>query len=157
MVRPSLLKGLYLVLNAVAMPIGYVVSHVILFAIYFLIFTPIALVFRLIGRDALHRKIDRQAATYWLPMDPHPRTAAILPPVLVFRRTESRYARRASKQANEFQQASREKRSGLGAEFWDFLKHNKKWWLLPIVILLLLLGLLVAAGGGTLPFLYTFG
>ena len=72
MVRAGLLKPLYLLLNAAAMPIGYVVSHVILFIIYYLIFTPIALVFRLIGRDALHRDIDRQAGTYWSPLDPHP-------------------------------------------------------------------------------------
>ena len=28
------------------------------------------------------------------------------------------------------------------AEFWAFLKYNKKWWLLPIVIVMLLLSVL---------------
>ena len=35
---------------------------------------------------------------------------------------------------NEFSREAGEARTGLAAEFWDFLKHNKKWWLLPIVL-----------------------
>ena len=45
---------------------------------------------------------------------------------------------------------------GLIGEFWDFLKHNKKWWLTPIIVVLLLLGALVILGGsGAAPFIYT--
>ena len=45
---------------------------------------------------------------------------------------------------------------GLLAEFWQFLKYNKKWWLLPILAVMLLLGLLVFLGGsGAAPFIYT--
>jgi len=42
-----------------------------------------------------------------------------------------------------FKQLSDEKRSSVLGEFWEFLKHNKKWWLLPIIVILLGLGLLV--------------
>ncbi|NUQ47475.1 MAG: hypothetical protein HUU22_15750 [Phycisphaerae bacterium] len=57
---------------------------------------------------------------------------------------------------NEFQQAAAAGRTGLIAEFWDFLKHNKKWWLLPILVVLLLLGGLVMLGGtAAAPFIYT--
>jgi hypothetical protein len=34
---------------------------------YFVIFLPVAIVFRLIGRDALQRVLNRSAATYWQP------------------------------------------------------------------------------------------
>lgn len=45
---------------------------------------------------------------------------------------------------------------GLVAEFFDFLKHNKKWWLLPILVVLGLFGLLMAlASTGAAPFIYT--
>lgn len=45
--------------------------------------------------------------------------------------------------------------AGLLAEFWQFLKHNKKWWLLPILLALLLLGVLVVLSGTALaPFIY---
>ena len=56
----------------------------------------------------------------------------------------------------EFQQEAESGRTGFVAEFWDFVKYNKKWWLLPIVIVLLALGLLVTLGGtAAAPFIYT--
>jgi hypothetical protein len=55
----------------------------------------------------------------------------------------------------EFHSLAQQKRPSLLAEFWDFLKHNKKWWLLPILIVLLLLSLLVLLGGTAIaPFIY---
>ena len=58
--------------------------------------------------------------------------------------------------AKDFHQQAQGDRSGIASEFWDFLKHNKKWWLLPIVIAILLLGALVFLGGsGAAPFIYT--
>lgn len=42
------------------------------------------------------------------------------------------------------------------AEFWEFIKTQKKWWLLPIVAFLLLLGafLVFAEGSALAPFIY---
>ena len=58
-------------------------------------------------------------------------------------------------QTSEFNKLAQEKRPHLLAEFWIFLKHNKKWWLLPILIVLLLMGLLVLLGGTAIaPFIY---
>jgi hypothetical protein len=57
--------------------------------------------------------------------------------------------------SNRFQQEAKAPRIGLVREFWEFLKHNKKWWLLPILIVILLLGLLVILSGTSLaPLLY---
>ena len=57
---------------------------------------------------------------------------------------------------NEFARLTKVKRTSFLAEFWLFLKHNKKWWLLPILIVLLLLGVLVLLGGTAIaPFIYT--
>jgi hypothetical protein len=43
------------------------------------------------------------------------------------------------------------------AEYFEFLKHNKKWWLLPIIMMLLLLGALIVftQGSALAPFIYT--
>ena len=61
-----------------------------------------------------------------------------------------------SKSKNEFLDGAAEKRPGLLAEFWHFLKHNKKWWLLPIIIVMLLVGVLVVlSGSAAAPFIYT--
>jgi hypothetical protein len=50
---------------------------------------------------------------------------------------------------------SGEGRTGLAGEFWDFLKHNKKWWLLPILLAMIGIGVLIALGTtGAAPFIY---
>lgn len=42
-------------------------------------------------------------------------------------------------------------------EFWEFLKHEKKYWLAPIVLVLVLFGLLLvfAQTSAVAPFIYT--
>lgn len=56
---------------------------------------------------------------------------------------------------NRFDELARQKRPSLLAEFWFFIKYNKKWWLLPILIILLFLGLLILLGGTAIaPFIY---
>jgi hypothetical protein len=67
---PGILKPVYLAWMGLALPLGWVVSHLALGAIYLLLFTPLALFFRLIGRDAMHRKFDPTADTYWVKRDP---------------------------------------------------------------------------------------
>ena len=45
----------------------------------------------------------------------------------------------------------------LAKEFWDFLRHRKKFWLLPLVFLLMALGLLIvlSADSAAAPFIYS--
>lgn len=58
--------------------------------------------------------------------------------------------------SNEFEQQAGAQRTSLVAEFWDFLKHNKKWWLGPIVVVLLLVaGLVLLGSTAAAPFIYT--
>ena len=60
------------------------------------------------------------------------------------------------KATTEFELIAQGKKSNVLVEFWDFLKHNKKWWLLPILLTLLALGLLILLGGTAAgPFIYT--
>ena len=66
----NLTRIIYLALVTATLPIGLVVSFVLLAAFYFLLLTPLAFVFRLIGRDALRRKFDSGAESYWLTHDP---------------------------------------------------------------------------------------
>jgi len=43
------------------------------------------------------------------------------------------------------------------AEYFEFLKKNKKWWLTPIILMFLVLGLLIilTQGSALAPFIYT--
>lgn len=52
---------------------------------------------------------------------------------------------------------SAQRKVGIFAELWDFLKVRKKWWLGPPLIILLLLGLLLvfAESSAVAPFIYT--
>ena len=69
-VAPRALRWLNVALTLLALPIGIVVSHVILAALFYLLFTPVALFFRLIGRDLMHRRLDPSAETYWVRRKP---------------------------------------------------------------------------------------
>ncbi len=70
LVSPRAARILYLGLTLIAMPIGLAVSFVLLSGFYFLLLTPLALVFRLMGRDSLHRRFDLTAESYWVPRKP---------------------------------------------------------------------------------------
>ena len=62
----------------------------------------------------------------------------------------------SDREESDFVAQAAKGRTGLVAEFWAFLRENKKWWLAPIVISILLLGALVMLGGSAAaPFIYT--
>ncbi len=67
LVSLTLTRYVYIVLMAVTLPIGLVVSLILMGAFYFGLITPLGLVFRLMGRDVLNRKFDPKAPTYWVP------------------------------------------------------------------------------------------
>jgi hypothetical protein len=56
---------IYLGLTFAAMPIGLVISFLLMATFYFLVLTPVGLVFRLFGRDVLARKFKADTPTYW--------------------------------------------------------------------------------------------
>jgi hypothetical protein len=67
LVRPQALRGPFIGATLLALPIGLVVGEVVLLLIYFGLFLPVSMIFRLMGRDALDRRIDREAKSYWQP------------------------------------------------------------------------------------------
>lgn len=70
LVAPRANRLLYVGLSLLAFPIGFVLSYVIMGALYFLIIGPIAVALRLAGRDPMRRARDPQAASYWTPARP---------------------------------------------------------------------------------------
>jgi hypothetical protein len=53
----------------VAEPIGYTLSLLMLFLAFYLVFTPVGLIMRLLGKDPLERAYDR-GASYWVAHNP---------------------------------------------------------------------------------------
>jgi large-conductance mechanosensitive channel len=68
--RPALLHALNRAWMRFGALLHKVVNPIVLGGIYFLVFTPVALIMRLAGRDALRRKLDTQAKSYWIDRDP---------------------------------------------------------------------------------------
>ena len=64
-VHPALLRPVFVASLIVTFPLGWLISHVLLFVIFFGIFTPLAIVFRLLGRDALALRFRPQYKSYW--------------------------------------------------------------------------------------------
>ena len=70
LVRPRWMRVVYIGWMWAAFPIGWLVSHALLAAIFYLVMTPIGLLRKIIGHDPLNRRFDREAETYWVPRPP---------------------------------------------------------------------------------------
>jgi hypothetical protein len=70
LIRPGANRPLWVVMMVVAWPIGMAVSYVLMAVVFYGVFTPIGIMFRLIGRDPLCRGIERGAKSYWTPHEP---------------------------------------------------------------------------------------
>ncbi|HKI20710.1 MAG TPA: SxtJ family membrane protein [Isosphaeraceae bacterium] len=65
--RPEWMRRIYVGWMILAFPIGWTVSQIMLAVMFFGLFTPIGLVFRLLGRDPLHRTRRPELESYWAP------------------------------------------------------------------------------------------
>ena len=67
---PELLRWVYVGMAYAAFPIGYVVSHAVLAAVYYLLILPTGLLIRLAGHDPMRRRLDPDSNSYWLDRKP---------------------------------------------------------------------------------------
>lgn len=74
-IKPLALRPVFVGWITATYPIGWVVSHAILAAVFFLAVTPIGILRRTIGGDPLTRRFDRGARTYWVPRTGNPESA----------------------------------------------------------------------------------
>lgn len=65
-------------------------------------------------------------------------------------------SRQRAERASNFARAPGESGGGLLYDFWEFLRHYKKWWLLAILVVLILAGsIAVLSGSAVAPFIYS--
>ena len=67
LIWPRGIRPVFVTAMALTMPVGVVVSRVLLGVLFFGLFTPVGLVFKLIGRDALARQYKPEQTSYWEP------------------------------------------------------------------------------------------
>jgi len=70
LVYPKANLPIYLGLSVIAYPIGFVLSYVIMGTLFFGLIGPVAIFFRVTGRDPMARRYDPDAESYW--SDPRP-------------------------------------------------------------------------------------
>lgn len=66
----ELIRPVYLIALVATFPIGLVVGPIIMAVMFFVIFMPVALIFKLIGRDTMARRFDEAAPSYWIERRP---------------------------------------------------------------------------------------
>ena len=74
LIYPPLVRPVYVAMMAVALPIGFVVSTILMLIIYFLIMAPIGLVMRLFGYDPMRMRPAAATESFWIE---RPRTSDV--------------------------------------------------------------------------------
>lgn len=67
---PCLRRTIYFAWMYATYPLGWVVSHLVLAAIFYLVVTPTGLIMRGLGWDPLGRRFEPEAETYWIEYNP---------------------------------------------------------------------------------------
>ncbi|MCM8781407.1 MAG: SxtJ family membrane protein [Candidatus Omnitrophica bacterium] len=65
LVKPTLLKPIYILWIQSAFILGWLNTRLLLIVIFYLIFAPIGIIMRLLKVDLLNRRIDRYKKSYW--------------------------------------------------------------------------------------------
>jgi len=68
-VYPQAIKPLYLLLTVFSIVVGYFMSKIVLSLMFFLFFAPVGVFTRLIRKDLLNRRFQKEGPTYWIKRD----------------------------------------------------------------------------------------
>ncbi len=66
---PRIARPLYVAWHFVGCCVGFVVGNAVFIAVFYFAVTPVGLILRALGRDPLKRRFERDAATYWEPVE----------------------------------------------------------------------------------------
>ncbi len=67
LLKPGAVRWLFIGATVVTFPIGWVISQIMMAVMFYGVITPLALLFRLRGRDLLARKPAPNRASFWMP------------------------------------------------------------------------------------------
>ncbi|HEV3383866.1 MAG TPA: SxtJ family membrane protein [Gemmata sp.] len=65
LIHPPAIRFVFVASIVVTFPIGWLISRIMLGFVFYCLFTPLGLFFRLTGRDALGRRLNKDSASYW--------------------------------------------------------------------------------------------
>ena len=64
--KPTILASFYKIQTKIGEIVGGLVSKVIMFVLYFGLFTPIAVFLKILGKDLLNKKVNKSVKSYWI-------------------------------------------------------------------------------------------
>jgi hypothetical protein len=64
--KPVCVRRIFVTWMILAFPMGWLVSQIMLLVMYYLFLTPVALIFKMTGRDLLMRKRQPNRTSYWI-------------------------------------------------------------------------------------------
>jgi hypothetical protein len=73
LVLPGLLRPVFYVWMKLGHLLGWINTRIILGLVFFIMFAPVALLLRILGKDPMHRKLDHEAETYRVVSEKLPR------------------------------------------------------------------------------------
>ena len=66
LISPKLLVSPYKGWITLSLVLGFVMTHLVLLLMYYVVFTPVGIVMRVLGRDILHKQFEKNETTYWI-------------------------------------------------------------------------------------------
>jgi hypothetical protein len=70
LVRPTLLSGANQLWMKLSLLLSRVMNPLVIALMYYVVFVPLGLILRALGKDVLRLKPDRKAFSYWVPRSP---------------------------------------------------------------------------------------
>jgi hypothetical protein len=70
LVRPTLLSGANKLWIKASLLLSRVMNPLVIALMYYVVFAPVGLILRALGKDMLRLKPDRKAISYWVPRNP---------------------------------------------------------------------------------------
>lgn len=67
---PQMMKPVFITLSCITYPIGWLISLLVLAFIFYVLITPLALVFKARGRDLLQLDFAKRSSSYWIARAP---------------------------------------------------------------------------------------
>ena len=65
LLRPQAVRWIFVISSIAAFPVGWAVSQIMLLTLFVIVISPVALLFKIAGRDRLGRKRMPERQTYW--------------------------------------------------------------------------------------------
>lgn len=77
LVNPRLLSPIEWGWMKIAHALGYVMTRLLLTITFYIMITPISIVMKILGKDPLRMRFDREAGSYWISVDPEGPTSRV--------------------------------------------------------------------------------